>query len=169
MEYLTKEPLATCLSFCLWSEDQEILDFDSNPKPGFAVQAIPYIEVYSYLRDRTRSIRVDLHLQQPRSTTQQVFVETHECCLRFEMLSLYLLLGRGQNQEKATEKYDTKLGLKAISQTIEPLLNSYQALHEKQIAKSILAEAMGGFGLADDDDDEVNLCHPGSRKEDRYI
>ena len=23
---------------------QEILDFDSNPKPGFAVQAIPYIE-----------------------------------------------------------------------------------------------------------------------------
>ncbi|CAE7830199.1 Mcm3ap, partial [Symbiodinium necroappetens] len=146
----------------------EILDFDSNPKPGFAVQAIPYIEVYSYLRDRTRSIRVDLHLQQPRSTTQRVFVETHECCLRFEMLSLYLLLGRGQNQEKATEKYDTKLGLKAISQTIEPLLNAYQALHEKQVAKSILAEAMGGFGLADEDDDE-DYYSPYEMAARRYI
>lgn len=137
----------------------EILDFDSNPKPGYALQAqaVPYIEVYSFLRDRTRAIRVDLHLQQPRSTTQRVFVETHECCLRFEMLSLFLLLGRGQKQaEQATEKYDTKLGLKAISQTIEPLLSAYQAIHERQLAKSILAEAMGGFGLDDDDPEEYS-------------
>ncbi|CAL1162046.1 unnamed protein product [Cladocopium goreaui] len=136
----------------------EILDFDSNPKAGYAINsAIPYIEVYSYLRDRTRAIRVDLHLQQPRSTTQRVFVESHECCLRFEMLSLFLLLGRGQKQaEQATEKYDTKLGLKAISQTIEPLLSAYQAIHERQLAKSILAEAMGGFGLDDDDPEEYS-------------
>ncbi|CAJ1362115.1 unnamed protein product [Effrenium voratum] len=145
---------------------REILDFDSNPKPGYAIQAIPYIEVYSFLRDRTRSIRVDLHLQQPRSTTQRIFVETHECCLRFEMLSLYLLLGRGQNKE-ATEKYDTKLGLKAISQTIEPLLNAYQAIHEKQLAKSILAEAMGGFGL--DDDDQEDYGSPFEMASRRYI
>merc|ERR1719221_304915 len=69
----------------------EILDFDQNPKKEFAVQSVPYIEVYSFLRDRTRSVRVDLHLQQPRSTTQRIFAETHECCLRFEMLSLFLL------------------------------------------------------------------------------
>ncbi|CAE7197138.1 unnamed protein product, partial [Symbiodinium sp. CCMP2456] len=167
----------------------EILDFDSNPKPGFAVQAIPYIEAADELRSCVREknwrapvgsgqffleianrnlTQVDLHLQQPRSTTQRVFVETHECCLRFEMLSLYLLLGRGQNQEKATEKYDTKLGLKAISQTIEPLLNAYQALHEKQVAKSILAEAMGGFGLADEDDDE-DYYSPYEMAARRYI
>ncbi|CAE7239216.1 unnamed protein product [Symbiodinium sp. KB8] len=214
----------------------EILDFDSNPKPGFAVQAIPYIEAVLRQRQEVESTGrlrpVDLHLQQPRSTTQRVFVETHErpgyvhcwedfpsldemskafqgsalfcgvnsdskpgifpfvwslvfhrheqkeqegqvpmpprCCLRFEMLSLYLLLGRGQNQEKATEKYDTKLGLKAISQTIEPLLNAYQALHEKQVAKSILAEAMGGFGLADEDDDE-DYYSPYEMAARRYI
>ena len=35
-------------------------------------------------------IKVDLHLQQPRSTTQRVFVETHE--------SLYIFGGlRGEN------------------------------------------------------------------------
>ena len=31
--------------------------------------------------------------------------------------------------------------LEAISQTIEPLLSAYQAIHERQLAKSILAEA----------------------------
>ena len=59
----------------------EILDF-VQPKPTFAVHSVPYIEEYSYLRDRTR-----------RSSTQRVFVEAHECCLRFEMLSLFILLG----------------------------------------------------------------------------
>ncbi|CAK9110920.1 Germinal-center associated nuclear protein (GANP) (GC-associated DNA primase) [Durusdinium trenchii] len=146
----------------------EILDFDCKPKAGYAIQAVPFIEVYSYLRDRTRAIRVDLHLQQPRSTTQRVFVETHECCLRFEMLSLFLLLGRGQKQaEQATEKYDTKLGLKAISQTIEPLLNAYQAIHERQLAKSILAEAMGG--LLDDDQEDSDYTSPFEMAARRYI
>eukprot|EP00930_Biecheleria_cincta_P013904 TRINITY_DN12183_c0_g1_i2.p1 TRINITY_DN12183_c0_g1~~TRINITY_DN12183_c0_g1_i2.p1 ORF type:complete len:568 (-),score=100.20 TRINITY_DN12183_c0_g1_i2:397-2100(-) len=146
----------------------DILDFDCNPKPVFAVQSVPYIEVYSYLRDRTRALRVDLHLQQPRSTTQRVFVETHECCLRFEMLSLYILLGSGmQNNGQATEKYDAKLGLKAISQTIEPLLNAYTAIREKQLAKSILAEAMGDFGL--DDGAEEDYCSPWEMSSHRYI
>lgn len=131
----------------------EILDFDKNPKPQFAVQNMPYIEVYSYLRDRTRSCRVDLHLQQPRSTTEKTFVETHEVCLRFEMLSLFLLQGEVR-AGGSTEKYDEKLGLKAISQTIEPLLNSYQAVRDKLLAKSILAEAMGGLLDADEPDGE---------------
>lgn len=130
---------------------KEILDFDKNPKPGYAVKVVPYIEVYSYCRDRTRGMRVDLHLQQPRSTTQRCFAETHECCLRFEMLSLFLLRG---GQGGSTEKYDEKMGLKAISQTIEPLLNAYQAVRDKQLAKRILAEAMGDFGLDDGDDDK---------------
>merc|ERR1719158_2698288 len=128
----------------------EILDFDKNPKPQFAVPNLPYIEVYSYLRDRTRSCRVDLHLQQPRSTAQRTFIETHECCLRFEMLSLFLLQGESGG---STEKYDEKMGLKAISQTIEPLLNAYQAVREKLLAKSILAEALGGLQGSDDEPD----------------
>uniref|UniRef100_A0A7S4QUS6 PCI domain-containing protein n=2 Tax=Alexandrium monilatum TaxID=311494 RepID=A0A7S4QUS6_9DINO len=144
---------------------KEILDFDRTPKPGFAIQAVPYIEVYSYLRDRTRSVRVDLHLQQPRSTTQRTFAETHECCLRFEMLSLFLLSGGGGG---STEKYDEKLGLKAISQTIEPLLNAYQAVRDKQLAKSILAEAMGDFGL-DDPDAEQEYVSPYEMASHRYI
>eukprot|EP00931_Biecheleriopsis_adriatica_P097193 TRINITY_DN7093_c0_g1_i1.p1 TRINITY_DN7093_c0_g1~~TRINITY_DN7093_c0_g1_i1.p1 ORF type:complete len:1264 (-),score=254.11 TRINITY_DN7093_c0_g1_i1:46-3477(-) len=147
----------------------EILDFDCNPKPAFAVQSVSYIEVYSYLRDRTRSLRVDLHLQQPRSTTQRVFTETHECCLRFEILSLFLLLGRGNpSADNSTEKYDTKLGLKAISQTIEPLLNAYQAIRDKQLAKSILAEVMGGFG-EDEDGDQEDYTSPWEMAAHRYI
>merc|ERR1719265_1612344 len=101
----------------------EILDFDQNPKPEYAVTNVPYIEVYSFMRDRTRAVRVDLHLQQPRSTTQRCYVETHECCLRFEMLTIFLLNrleGQKKGSDSATEKYDPKLGLKAISQTIEP-------------------------------------------------
>merc|ERR1719478_965793 len=126
----------------------EVLDFDILPKPEFAIKEIPYIEVYSFLRDRTRAVRVDLHLQQPRSTTQRTFIETHEVCLRFEILSMFLLRSTcGANPEK----YDEKLGMKAISQTIEPLLNAYKAVHEAQAAKAILAEAMGG--MMDDDDD----------------
>eukprot|EP00913_Durusdinium_trenchii_P012691 g11917.t1 len=171
MEYLITE--TPFISF------SEILDFDCKPKAGYAIQAVPFIEVYSYLRDRTRAIRVDLHLQQPRSTTQRVFVETHECCLRFEMLSLFLLpIGSratrptfvssdGTAQEQATEKYDTKLGLKAISQTIEPLLNAYQAIHERQLAKSILAEAMGG--LLDDDQEDSDYTSPFEMAARRYI
>jgi len=131
----------------------EILDFDLHPKPQYAPASVQYIEVYSYLRDRTRSVRVDLHLQQPRSTTQRTFVETHECCLRFEMLSLFLLMGEAAG---GTEKYDPKLGLKAISQTIEPLLNAYQAVHDMQLSKTILAAALGGadLGLGGDSGDE---------------
>merc|ERR1719160_960752 len=107
----------------------EVLDVDIKPKDKdweFACDNLPYFEVYSYLRDRTRAVRVDLHLQQPRSTTQRTFVETHECCLRFELFSLFLLRG-GAQSKGSTEVYDEKLGLKAISQTIEPLLNAYQA------------------------------------------
>jgi hypothetical protein len=144
---------------------REILDFDKNPKPQYAVQGVPYIEVYSYLRDRTRSCRVDMHLQQPRSTAQRTFVETHECCLRFEMLSIYLLQGE---QGGSTEKYDEKLGLKAISQTIEPLLNSYQAVRDKLLAKSILAEAMGDLALGDDDGDQEYVS-PFEPSMHRYI
>eukprot|EP00933_Yihiella_yeosuensis_P076494 TRINITY_DN8628_c0_g7_i1.p1 TRINITY_DN8628_c0_g7~~TRINITY_DN8628_c0_g7_i1.p1 ORF type:complete len:771 (-),score=130.71 TRINITY_DN8628_c0_g7_i1:127-2154(-) len=145
----------------------EVLDFDINPKPAYHVQSAPYIEVYSYLRDRTRSVRVDLHLQQPRSTTQKVFAETHEVCLRFEMLSLFILLGgRGG---AATEKYDSKLGLKAISQTIEPLLNSYTATREKLMVKQMLAEAMGGDLGMDDQDGEEDYMSPFEMSSHRYI
>jgi len=149
----------------------EILDFDSPTKPKaqfwqFAPQAVPFIEVYSYLRDRTRSCRVDLHLQQPRSTTQRTFIETHECCLRFEMLSFYLLTGESGG---STEKYDEKLGLKAISQTIEPLLNAYQAVRDKQLAKSILAEVMGGMDLGGDDAEGEEFYSGAELAVHRYI
>lgn len=142
----------------------ELLNFDTSPKPGYAVQSVNYIDVYSFLRDRTRAIRVDLHLQQPRSTTQRCFAEAHECCLRFEMLSLFLLQGGGSG---STEKYDEKLGLKSISQTIEPLLNAYQAAQEKQLAKSILKEAMGD--LLDDGDAEEDCCSKWEMAVHRYI
>ncbi|CAK0873528.1 unnamed protein product [Prorocentrum cordatum] len=148
----------------------QILDFDTKPKPQFAVQRVPYIQCYSYLRDRTRAIRVELHLQQPRSTTQRTFLESHECCLRFELLTIYLLTrDSAAASGDTTEKYDPKLGLKAISQTIEPLLNAYQAVKAKLLAKSILAEAMGGFGLDEGDGEEQEHCSSYEMAMHRYI
>lgn len=144
----------------------EILDFDKRPKAAYAVQNVVFVEVYSYLRDRTRACRVDLTLQQPRSTCSKTFVETHEVCLRFEMLSLFLQLGEAA-EKGGTEKYDPKLGLKAISQTIEPLLNAYQAVRDKVLAKSILAEVMGDLGGGDDDDQEYTS--PWEPSVHRYI
>lgn len=146
----------------------EILDFDKNPKPQFAVQKVPYIEVYSYLRDRTRSCRVDLHLQQPRSTAQRSFIESHECCLRFEMLSIFLLQG-GESAGSSTEKYDVKLGLKAISQTIEPLLNAYSVVQDRMLTKSILAEALGGMSLGVEPDGEQEYSSLFEPSVHRYI
>lgn len=146
----------------------EILDIDKNPKAVYAVQRIPYIDAYSYLRDRTRSCRVDLHLQQPRSTHSRPFIETHECCLRFEMLSLFLLQGESGG---STEKYDEKMGLKSISQTIEPLLNAYQAVREKLVAKSILADLMGdmSFGGDEEQDADEEYSSPFEPSVHRYI
>jgi len=150
---------------------RQILDFDENPKPGYAVSKVSYMEVYSYLRDRTRAVRVDLHLQQPRSTTHRCFAETHECCLRFEMLSLFLLtksLVALKSGTGSTEKYDQKLGLKAMSQTIEPLMNAYKAASEKVYLKNILA-GLGGDSFLDDETDDDCYCSPMEMAMHRYV
>lgn len=44
-----------------------------------------------------------------------------EVCLRFEILSMYLLTTR----PTYLEKYDEKMAHKACSQVMEPLLNAY--------------------------------------------
>jgi len=67
------------------------------------------------------------------------------------------------------------MGLKAMSQTIEPLMNGYQTAREKQMAKSILAEAglgglLGGLDGDDDGDDEEECwCSPVEMAMHRYI
>ncbi|CAE7275507.1 Mcm3ap [Symbiodinium sp. CCMP2592] len=88
-----------------------------------------HMEVYAYLRDRSRAVRQDLHLQQPLSGRSLEFVECHEYCLRFEMLALFLLSprlkpGKGSSQGG----YSRHLGLQAISQTIDPLLAAYREI-----------------------------------------
>ena len=102
---------------------QTVLDFDVSPKPGFANNCYQcnYFEIYSFLRDRLRAVRVDLHLQ--NCVTDPVFVKTHEYCLRFELLSLYLLWGRDFGAED--KKFDLHMSLTALSQTIDPLTNAY--------------------------------------------
>lgn len=80
-----------------------------------------YWQVYSFLRDRTRAVRVDLHLQQPWSTTTRLYIVAHEVCLRFEILSMYLLSTR----KETLQKYDEKMAQRACSQVMEPLLNAY--------------------------------------------
>eukprot|EP00397_Hematodinium_sp_SG-2012_P007224 GEMP01007266.1.p1 GENE.GEMP01007266.1~~GEMP01007266.1.p1 ORF type:complete len:1029 (+),score=218.85 GEMP01007266.1:329-3415(+) len=134
----------------------QILDFEVCPKVEFALTAkdINYFEIYAYLRDRTRAVRVDLHVQQPNSTTTQIYIESHEACLRFELLSMFLCrlnLGIGKDSQG---KYDDKLGMKAISQTIEPLLFAYNSAREAQAAKELLRQTLGE---GEDDDDDLEI------------
>eukprot|EP00397_Hematodinium_sp_SG-2012_P001622 GEMP01001626.1.p1 GENE.GEMP01001626.1~~GEMP01001626.1.p1 ORF type:complete len:1090 (+),score=235.37 GEMP01001626.1:261-3530(+) len=98
-------------------------DIRENVTPPFAeiCQNCTFVNIYSFFRDRTRAIRVDLHLQQPRSLTSSVFFQVHEQCLRFEFLSMYLLRRPGIT----LSEYDDKFGLKSCSQTMEPLLHAY--------------------------------------------
>ena len=100
-----------------------VLDFDVNPKPGFAEACYTanFFDIYSFLRDRLRAIRVDLHLQ--NLVTDPVFISTHERCLRFELLALYLLWGRDFGG--GDKKFDLHMSLTALSQTIDPLTNAY--------------------------------------------
>eukprot|EP00434_Breviolum_minutum_P004032 symbB.v1.2.003548.t2/scaffold196.1/size274459/20 len=84
-------------------------------------------EIYSYLHDRCRAVRIDLHLQQPWSSRTQEFVTCHEYCLRFEILANILFREKDVNKSI----YDPHLGLQAISQTIDPLLAAYQDARER--------------------------------------
>ena len=49
-----------------------------------------FMQIYSYLHDRCRAVRVDLHLQQPWSSQTAAFVTCHEYCLRFEIFARFL-------------------------------------------------------------------------------
>lgn len=82
---------------------------------------LQFWEVYSFLRDRTRAVRVDLHLQQPWCTTTKFYITIHEICLRFEILSMLL-----HTAEPASEqKWDQKMAQKSCSMVMEPLLAAY--------------------------------------------
>ena len=113
----------------------EILDFDVNPKPNFsgACYESSYFDIYSFLRDRLRAVRVDLHVQ--NCVTDPVFVRVHEICLRFELLSLYLLWGRdfGVGDDR---KFDLHMSLTALSQTIDPLTNGYVRRRESSLVSA---------------------------------
>jgi hypothetical protein len=102
----------------------EILDFDVNPKQKFSEPCYTanYFDIYSFMRDRLRAVRVDLHVQ--NASCNPVFISVHEYCLRFELLSLYLLWGR-EFGGSSDRKFDLHMTLTALSQTIDPLTNAY--------------------------------------------
>eukprot|EP00439_Symbiodinium_sp_Y106_P045820 s879_g5.t2 len=106
----------------------QVLSADVAPETPFVVT--PSLEqVYAYLRDRSRAVRQDLHLQQPLSGRSLEFVECHEYCLRFEMLALFLLSPRLEPGKASSQGgYSRHLGLQAISQTIDPLLAAYREI-----------------------------------------
>ena len=94
-------------------------------------------------------MRVDLHVQQPVSTITKEYIQTHEAAFRFELLSQYILKaqalknaasGADQTQTGQTEKYDEKMAMKAISQTVEPLLNAYRMCREHKANADALKE-----------------------------
>eukprot|EP00438_Fugacium_kawagutii_P003562 Skav202748 [mRNA] locus=scaffold1326:494249:502953:- [translate_table: standard] len=101
---------------------------DESTSTPFAITEISFGQVYSYLHDRCRAVRVDLHLQQPRSSQTEAFVTCHEYCLRFEVLSRFLFRAK---DAKDAFPYDERLGLQAISQTIDPLLAAYRDARDR--------------------------------------
>jgi SAC3/GANP family len=129
---------------------QNILDFDINPKPGNFNSAIcsgqcDYFDVYSFLRDRLRAVRVDLQVQ--NSSNQPDFIYLHEVCLHFELLSLYLLPSQTPRSSQNDKKFELQLSLNSVSQTIDPLLNAYktQNIHgDVNIHKYILLLSLAG-------------------------
>lgn len=108
-----------------------VLDFDLNPKPGFShpCYSASYFDIYSFMRDRLRAVRVDLHVQ--NLLQNPAFIKVHEYCLRFELLSLFLLWGRdfGGSEDR---KFDLHLSLTALSQTIDPLTAAYAKKKDEQ-------------------------------------
>ena len=119
-----------------------VLDFDINPKPGYAEACCTnssYFEIYSFLRDRLRAVRVDLHVQ--NASSDHLFITIHEICLRFELLSLFLLWGRnfGTSDDR---KFDLHMSLTALSQTIDPLANAYRKRREESRDAKISSEEL---------------------------
>jgi len=91
--------------------------------------------------------------QQPHSTTSRIYIECHEACLRFELLSRFLCRMSQDPAGENKKTYDENLGMKAISQTIEPLLFAYNSSKEVESAKEMLRQAMGS--PEEDDEDEI--------------
>ncbi|CAD7968133.1 unnamed protein product [Amoebophrya sp. A25] len=116
----------------------DIIDLDTKVPQGKYIFTDPvrYIQIYSFIRDRIRAVRVDLHVQQPLSTTTEPYMKTHEAAFRFELLSNFLAKANyvaEQTDVNSTEKYDERMAMRAISQTIEPLLHAYRMAREKRL------------------------------------
>lgn len=103
------------------------LSNDVSPAKELAelAQNAEYKQVHSFLRDRTRAVRVDLEVQRPWSALTRIYILVHEVCLRFEILSMFLLTFK---EEKT---YDQKLAHEACSKTMEPLLKAYVLARER--------------------------------------
>ncbi|KAF4747904.1 hypothetical protein FOZ63_025753, partial [Perkinsus olseni] len=114
---------------------ENVLDFDINPKPGYHpnCQLATYFDIYSFLRDRTRAVRVDLHVQ--NLVHSHVFTDIHEWCLRFEILSIFRLWGRNFG-EGADRKFNWQLSLNSIAQTVDPLTLSYVVQNDDREASA---------------------------------
>eukprot|EP00435_Cladocopium_sp_Y103_P044663 s1168_g12.t1 len=118
----------TCLETMTFLMDS-VLEADLHSE-AFAITP-SFMQIYSYLHDRCRAVRVDLHLQQPWSSQTAAFVTCHEYSLRFEVLSRFLFAKDAKNSSGGYSSgndgsYDEHLGLQAISQTIDPLLAAYR-------------------------------------------
>lgn len=73
-----------------------VLEADLNEGETFAITP-SFMQIYSYLHDRCRAVRVDLHLQQPWSSQTAAFVTCHEYCLRFEIFARFLFAKDAKN------------------------------------------------------------------------
>ena len=104
----------------LWTT---ILDADLGAKPQLGNRFYKQSDVYNFLRNRCRGIRVDYQCQQPLAFFDRGSALFHEQNLRFELLFL-LLMVREDNPEKISGMGESMFR-DAISQTSDPLSNTY--------------------------------------------
>merc|ERR1719399_1651966 len=83
-------------------------------------------EIYSYLRDRLRSIRVDLQVQGLIDDGDAVSVRVHTCCLRFELLFNAVL--HGEADIKGKRSHDIGMVRKQFGLLLEAQKESYTQL-----------------------------------------
>ncbi|CAD7922998.1 unnamed protein product [Amoebophrya sp. A120] len=101
-----------------------VLDADENPKPIFSSLAVDAStkEVYGFLRNRCRGIRVDYQTQQPLSFYQPSSLLFHEQNLRSELLFFLLL----HHEDSKLGEADLGPFLESVSQCADPLTQIYR-------------------------------------------
>lgn len=88
-----------------------------NPLKLYSDRRYDYLEIHAYVRDRFRALRQDLSLQKIQVGRTREYIECHEQCLRFLILSQALLMEDPRFEQTQNDEQ--------LAQCLEPLHHAY--------------------------------------------